>query len=216
MNRLREGSSDQCRTISPSEPIYRNFRYVARKLQTISVRGFTYRVDDCYLDYGSGWMWTTIIARNKKGDEHQILSPRDWKDIFNARSNSELDNIIREIMADEYFQDTESKKRFDEAITHELPDGTPNPLKTGASLKVGDVVYDENSNHKLEVVEVTDMTNYSRHITLKDIDTGKTEDRQVGNFSVFEVVVDGDVEVEVDDDIDFEFHPIDDYFGDED
>lgn len=89
------------RTLKYSERGFKNLSAVASVLTAVSKNGFSYRVRDTYLDYGQGWMWTTIIDSR----DVQILSPRDWKEIVQATTADELFSAIKKIMNDEYFGD---------------------------------------------------------------------------------------------------------------
>lgn len=84
---------------------YDNLVEVAGMLTESSVNDWGYEVEDCYLDYGQKWMWTTIICYCTDGHTIQVLNPKEWKEIVNATSQEELNRIVEEIKSDEYFQD---------------------------------------------------------------------------------------------------------------
>lgn len=84
---------------------YDNMVEVAGLLTSTSINNWVYEVEDCYLDYGQRWMWTTIICHDNEGDTHQVLNPAEWVQICNAKSDEELKQIVDSIKADEYFQD---------------------------------------------------------------------------------------------------------------
>lgn len=90
---------------------YDNMIEVAGMLTKDSFNGWNYEVEDCYLDYGQKWMWTTIIAYDETGHSHQVLNPREWKIIVNANNEDELREITNEIQSDKYFQDRDRSKK---------------------------------------------------------------------------------------------------------
>jgi len=92
-----------CRTLVKDYPEYRRLEAVAKLLEVFSKNGYKYRVDDCYLDYGSGWMWTTII----RGGEHgcQVLDPVEWEAIMAAQTATDLIKVVEGIRNDQYFND---------------------------------------------------------------------------------------------------------------
>lgn len=77
----------------------------ADKLTKLSVRNVRYFVGNTYLDFGSGWQWTTILAKKPNEVEYQVLSPLAWRNIMNAHTEEELDSAIDSLRSDEYFGD---------------------------------------------------------------------------------------------------------------
>lgn len=77
----------------------------ADKLTDLSVKNYKYFVGNTYLDFGSGWQWTTILAKKPNEVEFQVLSPLSWRNILNAQSEEELDAAIDQLRSDEYFHD---------------------------------------------------------------------------------------------------------------
>lgn len=56
-----------------------------------------FKVEDIYFDMGQNWMWSTIVAYNDRdGSSFQALNPRDWKEIINDATNSQIRNICKE------------------------------------------------------------------------------------------------------------------------
>ena len=73
---------------------YKALEYVASYLNMRAVlenENYQYKVEDIYLDFGAGIMWTTIVAYGKH--EYQILYPRQHKQICNEESIEELTAI---------------------------------------------------------------------------------------------------------------------------
>ena len=101
-----------------------------------------------------------------------------------------------------------NSKTLCESVIHMTDETHANPLVTGQTLEVGDLVYDDNGN-KLKVISVEENSKYSRNISFVNVDTNETSSEIVGNNTYWEKVVDGDIAYEVDDDIQIEFHPID-------
>lgn len=200
------------RVISQSEEVYRNFEYVASVFNDTSVLGFDYKVENVYLDFSSKWEWTTITATNKKGNSHQILSPRDWERIYNAKNDADLDVVVAYIKDDEYFQDKEEKRKYHEGVVHTDEEDNVNGLKLASLLKVGDVFYDDHSQHRLKVIAVREDTPWATMIAVDDLDSGTNKEMRMGNLAIVELAGDNDIELEVDDEPDIEWHDIDDYF----
>lgn len=99
-----------------------------------------------------------------------------------------------------------------ESVIHTNSNDEPNPMCIGSALKVGDIFYDDRTNHRMEVISIEPYNDFGRTYTLKDLSTNITTKKQIGDLFVVELAVDGDIEVEVDDDIEIEWHPIGDYF----
>lgn len=91
------------RTLLKSEKAYRRLEMVAMALTFDSPNNARYEVEDCYLDFGQNWMWTTIVRHGYK--ECQVLSPKEWDDIMLASSSEELAKIVKEIENGKYFGD---------------------------------------------------------------------------------------------------------------
>ncbi len=134
----------------------------------------------------------------------------DFLDDNSDKIDEDLAKQLNKIIYD--YDSFYGKKPIDESFIHQTADGNPCELVCGSALKVGDFVYDDKSGHKLEVVDVEERNSWSRVITFNDTVTGNEEQRHAGNLALFELAHDGDEQVEVDDDIEIEWHPIDDYF----
>lgn len=91
------------RIINKNEPEYFKLQIVALALETASRHYAEYKVEDIYLDYGQNWKWTTIVRRGYRAC--QVLSPRQWKEIMEAETVTELKAIVEEIRNGEYFGD---------------------------------------------------------------------------------------------------------------
>ena len=124
-------------------------------------------------------------------------------------SDKQLQDIVYKIKSDR----KKSHPEVNESVVHMTDEEHFNPIVTAESLKVGDEVYDDKSGHKCRVIDVDMCSKYHRNITFLDTETEKEFIRQVGNLALFEVSVDGDTSYEVEDDIEVEWHPIDDYFN---
>ena len=84
---------------------YKKFEIVAEFLNLNAYRNGTatnFYVGETYLDYGQDWKWTTVLA-DDPGWSWQVLSPREWKEIFFAEP-SELYGIVEQIVSDKYFK----------------------------------------------------------------------------------------------------------------
>lgn len=83
---------------------YKKLELVAGLLEFSSPNNAKYVVEDVYLDYGQGWMWTTICRKGYR--ECQVLNPRDWDNIiFNSTTIEDLVACVKEIRNDKYFGD---------------------------------------------------------------------------------------------------------------
>lgn len=91
------------RILENNEREYMNMEAVAKMLEATSENGAFYNVEDVYLDYGQGWMWTTICRRGFR--ECQILSPRQWKEVCLATTIQELADVAEGIKNGKYFAD---------------------------------------------------------------------------------------------------------------
>ena len=82
-------------------PEYRYMRDVVKKLNELAAPGYTYRMEDVYLDAGQDWVWTTIV-QNGGWASTQILNPKQWLDIVNGKPT---DEIVKDIRSGEYFHE---------------------------------------------------------------------------------------------------------------
>jgi hypothetical protein len=110
--------------------------------------------------------------------------------------------------------DKELQEELGEGFVHMTDETTYNPLVTGETLKIGDMVYDEETGHKLKVLTIASNSKYSREIGFGDTVNQRTFSQYVGNNSLWELAVEGDTAYETADDIEFEFHPREDLTAD--
>ena len=96
---------DEC-TFEPGQEEYELLEALADKLMELSPNGFKYWVDDVYLDYGSKWMWTTIISEDTISpyfqSTYQALSPAEWLALMNGEDITE---IAKHVLSDKYCPD---------------------------------------------------------------------------------------------------------------
>ena len=96
---------DEC-TFEPGQEEYELLEALADKLMELSPNGFKYWVDDVYLDYGSKWMWTTIISEDTISpyfqSTYQALSPAEWLALMNGEDITE---IAEHVLGDKYCPD---------------------------------------------------------------------------------------------------------------
>lgn len=81
---------------------------LAYALKKKSPNKHDYFVEDCYLDFGSGWMWTTVVDGSTPGSNVQVLNPRQWLNLINQVQTPE--EIADEILNGEYCQDKKNVK----------------------------------------------------------------------------------------------------------
>ena len=72
-------------------------------LTGISPRGYKYRVEETYFDFGQDWKWTTIIAHGDVGS-YQALNPAEQEKII-LSDISDFPRIAREILSDKFCPD---------------------------------------------------------------------------------------------------------------
>ena len=97
--------------VRKGQPGYDNLEYAAMIATEKSPRGFTYTLGDTYLDFGSGWQWTTLIADKNNGrDSYQALNQIEWEEITNAESNEVIDRVIDNMFNDQYCPDRISRR----------------------------------------------------------------------------------------------------------
>lgn len=66
---------------------------------------YKYSVGDTYLDFGSDYQWTTIIAYKPDGSSYQALNPVQWEDIVNSKSDNELEKAVIDVLKDRFNPD---------------------------------------------------------------------------------------------------------------
>lgn len=157
------------------------------------------------------------LTEAKKSYDCSDLSTEEMNKILPAYDIAATDALWANAAMSEGCDDDISDIQFkdeevEESLIHMQDETTFNPLVTAETLKVGDLVYDEKSGHKLKVAAIEAKDTWSKVITWKDIDTNSIRQTQTGNSALFELVVEGDTAYEVDDDIELEVHPIDTYF----
>lgn len=90
------------RVLMSNEKEYKNLVAVAKMLEATEEDSLEYRVSDCYLDFGSRLMWTTIIVHDPREDDKvlsswQLLNPREWREITQAETIQELADIASRV-----------------------------------------------------------------------------------------------------------------------
>ena len=89
------------RILDKDERAYKNMQVVCDFLNALCETDTVYEIRNVYFDFGQNWWWTTIC--NNKGV--QVLNPREWEEIENARQAVELATITDNIRADKYFRE---------------------------------------------------------------------------------------------------------------
>ena len=144
----------------------------------------------------------------KKRDLAKYITAYDIEGTNKFLSNEASSMGLMENTTDD-LSDEEFEAQVTEGFIHMTDDTTCNPLVMGANLKAGDLVYDEKTGNQLKVLSVEPNSNWSRNIQFINTTTNEPFVDIVGNNSFWEVVAEGDTAYEVDDDIDIEFHLID-------
>jgi hypothetical protein len=137
-----------------------------------------------------------------------ILTDEEKKELAKLIKDKEDPEVIYNNLAKKYGHDL-SDLEIEEDYVHKTDEHTFNPLATAATLEVGDKVYDSTGEKVLEIVDKQMPNDWSVMLTIKDVATGDTWVQHSGHLALFELVVEGDHAEEVPEDIDIEFHPID-------
>lgn len=93
---------------------YEKLEKVADYLTNYSPNNIYYRVEKTYFDFGQDWMWTTIIAYDKKGNSWQAIYPKVQEDILLSDSDEELEEIAKK-----FLRESRLDKGFSEAYEPE-------------------------------------------------------------------------------------------------
>ena len=141
-----------------------------------------------------------------------ILTDEEKKELAKLIKDKEDPEVIYDNLSKKYGHDL-SDLEIEEDYVHRTDEHTFNPLATAATLKVGDKVYDSTGEKVLEIVDKQMPNDWSTMLTVKDVATGDTWVQHSGNLALFELVVEGDYAEEVPEDIDIEFHPLDELTG---
>lgn len=89
--------------LSKNEEGYDILRRASALLTAKSPNGYTYRVSECYMDYGAGLMWTTILCNGGNWGGFQALNPREWDELIFF--GKDLDEFAKEHFADKWCAD---------------------------------------------------------------------------------------------------------------
>lgn len=165
------------------------------------------KLTDCKYDLTSLYE-ACRLDEKKKEKLVQYIDAYDHEGMSKFLQN-EVGGCMNESCTDD-LTDEELQNQLGEGFVHMTDETTCNPLVTGATLKVGDMVYDEETGHKLKVLTIAPNSKYSREIGFGDTVNQRTFSQYVGNNSLWEIAVEGDTAYETDDDIEFEFHPAED------
>jgi hypothetical protein len=96
---------DEC-TFQPNQEEYKLLEELADKLMELSPNGFKYWVKDVYLDHGSKWMWTTVVAEDTVSpyfqSTYQALSPAEWLALMNGE---DVTSVAESVLSDKYCPD---------------------------------------------------------------------------------------------------------------
>ena len=93
------------RVIEKGTREYRKLQILADMMNLDTVKGYEYKVEECYMDYGAGIMWTTICYDSEWGGV-QVLSPREWESVVvYADTVEDIKKVFDEIREDRYWDD---------------------------------------------------------------------------------------------------------------
>lgn len=88
------------RIYESNEREYLTLTLAADMMTYLSPTGTFYMVGDTYLDFDSGWRWTTIIAHKDDTDSlissYQALNPREYKELLEADSIERILEVVKE------------------------------------------------------------------------------------------------------------------------
>lgn len=162
------------------------------------------RATDCEFDLTS--LYEACCLDDKKKEKLvQYIDAYDIDATNKFLSNEATSQGLMEEVADD-LSDDELKDIMGEAVVHMTDETTFNPLVRTQSLKVGDMVYDEDTGHKCKVLNIINDGKYSKQIALGDTVNQRTYTQISGNNALWEVAVENDSAHEVDDDVDVELH----------
>lgn len=162
------------------------------------------RATDCEFDLTS--LYEACCLDDKKKEKLvQYIDAYDIDATNKFLSNEATSQGLMEEVADD-LSDDELKDIMGEAVVHMTDETTFNPLVRTQSLKVGDMVYDEDTGHKCKVLNIINDGKYSKQIALGDTVNQRTYTQISGNNALWEVAVENDSAHEVDDDVDIELH----------
>lgn len=99
------------RTFTPDDEEYDLFKELANKLNELSPNKHNYVVEQVYLDYGSKWMWTTIVDETA---DAQVLNPSQWLALVNKKFT--IEEIAEDVLTDKYCHDKGFKKDINESV----------------------------------------------------------------------------------------------------
>lgn len=162
------------------------------------------RATDCEFDLTS--LYEACDLDDKKKEKLvQYIDAYDIDATNKFLSNEASGQGLMEEVSDDLTED-EFKDIMGEAVVHMTDETTFNPLVRTQSLKVGDMVYDEDTGHKCKVLNIINDGKYSKQIALGDTVNQRTYTQISGNNALWEVAVEGDSTHQVDDDVDIELH----------
>ena len=112
---------DEC-TFTSNQPEYHLLEELANKLMELSPNGFKYWIDDVYLDYGSRWMWTTVLAEDTISpyfqSTYQAISPAEWLSLMNGE---DITYIAEHVLCDKYCPDRVVNRKSSVLESYSVP-----------------------------------------------------------------------------------------------
>ena len=94
-------------TFNKRDEEYKMLDTLAMALTQVSPNCYRYDISDCYVDYGSNYMWTTVIGVSSNGDTWQAINPKEWIDYLNK-------DISLEDLVDEWLHNINNPDRIRE------------------------------------------------------------------------------------------------------
>lgn len=149
----------------------------------------------------------SLLTLDKETDfEYNLLSDYEAQSFTDEQKKQLVEMIIKKSSVEHI------SSFLNESIVHMRSEHEFAPLELASTLEVGEKIYDKDSEKVLTVKDIDKSKKYWVTVTFVD-ENGKEIVEQPGANYMYEVVGDNDTAYEVDDDIDIEWHPIDDYFN---
>ena len=62
-----------------------------------------FTIEETYLDYGAGMKWETITSSSYRngGTDYQMLSPRDWDELYMAETVFDIARIVTRLVKEQ-------------------------------------------------------------------------------------------------------------------
>jgi len=91
------------KVFEPGTREYENLTDAARMMTEMSPNGWHYSVQNVCFNYGSGWMWTTVVCDDRG---YQALTPHDQSGVlYGDLYDEDMEDILNAVFDDKYCPD---------------------------------------------------------------------------------------------------------------